>query len=83
MNSLFLNAFLESCKSIEIAMNGLMISFVHGQQIGLKNNYSFNETEAFDALIIKLTRNSDVFFQQILKGFFKLKEESNLFLIDK
>ena len=83
MNNLFLNAYLESCKSFEIAMVGLMKSCEHCQKIGLKEDYSFNQTEAFDALIIKLTRNSDVFFQQIIKGFFKLKGESGLFFIDK
>lgn len=43
----------------------------------------FEETEAYDALIIKLTRNSDVFFQQIVKGYFKLKGEDNLLFIDR
>ena len=83
MNNTFLKAYLESCKSSEIAMFGLGKSFEHCNNIGIKNNYTFNETEAFDALIIKLTRNSDVFFQQIIKGFFKLKEENNMFFIDR
>lgn len=64
-------------------MEGLEKSYNHCVAIGEKQNYSFEETEAFDALIIKLSRNIDVFFQQIIKGFFKLKAEENLFFIDK
>ena len=55
----------------------------HCQAIVIKENYAFAETEAYDALIIKLTRNSDVFFQQIVKGYFKLKGEDNLLFIDR
>ena len=83
MNNLFLLAFKKSCQSFNTAKIGLEKSFVHCNEIGLKETYDFNESEAFDALIIKLTRNSDVFFQQILKGFFKLKGEDNLFFIDR
>ena len=83
MDNSFLHAYRESCKSFEKAMIGLDKSFDHCQEIGIKAVYDFNETEAFDALIIKLTRKSDVFFQQILKGFFKLKGEDKLFFIDK
>jgi len=64
-------------------MEGLEKSYNHCVAIGEKENYLFEETEAFDALIIKLSRNIDVFFQQIIKGFFKLKAEENLFFIDK
>lgn len=64
-------------------MEGLEKSYNHCIAIGEKQNYSFEETEAFDALIIKLSRNIDVFFQQIIKVFFKLKAEDNLFFIDK
>ncbi len=83
MNNSFKSAYKESCESFNTAMIGLHQSFDHCQDIGIKTNYEFSETEAFDALIIKLTRNSDVFFQQVLKGFFKLKGEDNLFFIDR
>lgn len=83
MNELFQLAFKESCKSFSVAMEGLAKSLVHCQAIGKKENYAFEETEAYDALIIKLTRNSDVFFQQIVKGYFKLKGEDNLLFIDR
>ena len=83
MNELFRLAFKESCISFSIAMEGLAKSLVHCQAISIKENYSFEETEAYDALIIKLTRNSDVFFQQIVKGYFKLKGEDNLLFIDR
>lgn len=83
MNKLFLLAFQESFHSFSIAMLGLAKSFEHCSEIGLKESYDFAETEAFDALIIKLTRNSDVFFQQIVKGYFKLKGEDNLLFIDR
>lgn len=83
MDKLFLNAYKESCNNFKIAMEGLEKSYNHCVAIGEKQNYSFEETEAFDALIIKLSRNIDVFFQQIIKGFFKLKAEENLFFIDK
>jgi hypothetical protein len=83
MNKLFLEAYKESFSNFETAMNGLTKSLQHCAAIGLKTNYDFEETEAFDALIIKLTRNSDVFFQQIVKGYFKLKGEDNLLFIDR
>lgn len=83
MNKLFLEAYIESFSNFEIAMNGLTKSLEHCTRIGLKSNYAFEETEAFDALIIKLTRNSDVFFQQLVKAFFKLKGEDNLMFIDR
>lgn len=83
MNNTFVKAYLESCKSFETAMLGLKKSYEHCHEIGIKDDYDFNETEAYDALIIKLTRNSDVFFQQIIKGFFKLKQEPNMFFIDR
>jgi hypothetical protein len=83
MNKTFLLAYRESYNSFAIAMEGLAKSFEHCTAIGLKELYSFAETEAFDALIIKLTRNSDVFFQQIVKGYFKLKGEDNLLFIDR
>lgn len=83
MNNTFLIAYQESYDSFSKAMQGLMKSYEHCNAIGLKVNYDFAETEAFDALIIKLTRNSDVFFQQIVKGYFKLKGEDNLLFIDR
>jgi len=83
MNELFLEAYKESCENFKTAMLGLQASFNHCKAIGIKNSYSFEESEAFDALIIKLSRNVDVFFQQIIKGFFKLKGENELFFIDK
>ena len=64
-------------------MVGLQTSYQHCITIGRKENYTFEESEAFDALIIKLSRNIDVFFQQIIKGFFKLKGENELFFVDK
>ena len=83
MNKLFLQAYQHSFNSFKIAMQGLSLSFDHCETIGIKEHYVFAETEAFDALIIKLTRNSDVFFQQIVKGYFKLKGEDNLLFIDR
>jgi hypothetical protein len=83
MNKLFLQAYQESFFSFKKAMQGLSLSFDHCNKIGIKEHYDFAETEAFDALIIKLTRNSDVFFQQIVKGYFKLKGEDNLLFIDR
>lgn len=83
MNKLFLEAYTESFLNFETAMNGLSKSLEHCTEIGLKSNYAFEETEAFDALIIKLTRNSDVFFQQLVKAYFKLKGEDNLMFIDR
>jgi hypothetical protein len=83
MNELFQLAFRESFQSFSIAIEGLAKSFAHCNAIGVKENYDFAETEAYDALIIKLTRNSDVFFQQIVKGYFKLKGEDHLFFIDR
>lgn len=83
MNNLFLIAYQESCVIFQVSMRGLEASFLHCSKIGIKTEYLFEETEAFDALIIKLTRNSDIFFQQIIKGYFKLKGEDSLLFIDR
>lgn len=83
MNNLFAHAYQESCKNFQLSMLGLDASVTHCNKIGIKNLYLFEETEAFDALIIKLTRNADIFFQQIIKGFFKLKGEDRLLFIDR
>lgn len=82
-NQPFLLAYVELYDSFKKAMNGLKLSFEHCKKITIKNNYLFEETEAFDALIIKLSRNSDLFFQQIIKGYFKLKGEELFTLIDR
>lgn len=83
MNNLYLIAYQESCTNFQLSMRGLEASFSHCASIGIKNDYLFEETEAFDALIIKLTRNSDIFFQQIIKGYFKIKGEDRLLFIDR
>lgn len=83
MDKLFLEAYKENCILFLKAMKGLEGSYGHCSSIGIKSNYLFEETEAFDALIIKLTRNSDIFFQQIIKGYFKLKGEDRLLFIDR
>lgn len=83
MNILFLEAYRENCVLFLKTMKGLEGSFVHCSSIGIKSNYLFEETEAFDALIIKLSRNADIFFQQIIKGYFKLKGEDWLLFIDR
>jgi hypothetical protein len=51
MNELFQLAFVASCESFRIAMEGLAKSFDHCQAIGIKEDYAFEETEAYDALI--------------------------------
>jgi hypothetical protein len=82
-NQPFLLAYRELWASFAKAMNGLKLSVEHCNNITIKDHYSFEETEAFDALIIKLSRNSDLFFQQIIKGYFKLKGEELYTLIDR
>jgi len=82
-NKQFLAAYIDLSSSFIKAMDGLMQSVNHCKKITLKENYTFEETEAYDALIIKLSRNSDLFFQQIIKGYFKLKGEEVFTLIDR
>lgn len=81
MNNLYLIAYQESCTNFQLSMRGLEALFSHCASIGIKNDYLFEETEAFDALIIKLTRNSDIFFQQIIKVILKLQVKTGYYLL--
>ncbi|MCL5267967.1 MAG: hypothetical protein M1469_07680 [Bacteroidetes bacterium] len=59
----------------------LQISLKKCKAIGIKNVYSFEESESFDALTSKFGRTSDMFTQKILKtAFLILREEAQTFV---
>lgn len=61
-------------------------SFQHSKQkchdIGIKEIYTFEESEAFDSLTSKFARMSDIFTQKVLRSIFILLHEGTLNLID-
>ncbi len=82
IHQLYLKAYLENYNQYKKTCNSLKLSYQHALEIGIKPTYNFFETEVFDALIIKLSRSFDVLYKQVIKGFFKLKEENNVTFID-
>ena len=75
--------FDEIVLNYEKSLSGLLRTQAHCARIGLKEDYEFEETEIFDALIIKLSRSIDLFFQQVVKAYLKLKQENPLTFLDR
>jgi len=76
-----LNLLNTEWNKLKIAMEGLEKSIEKCEKIGIKESYSFDEMEAFDALCIKIARNTDILFKKIHKSIILLLgERTNSFL---
>ncbi|MDZ7742739.1 MAG: hypothetical protein U5Q03_13570 [Bacteroidota bacterium] len=68
-----------------IAANSLKTlkrSVEKAQSIGQKEEYTFEEMEAFDSLTSKFSRSSDIFLQKIMRTLWELLHEDRMPLID-
>lgn len=72
----------ENFQKLDVSLKTLQLSIEKCLQIGIKETYSFEETEAFDSLTSKFARTSDIFIQKILRSVFILLHEGALNLID-
>ncbi len=75
--------FDEIVTNYEKCLQGLLRTHQHCAEIGIKESYEYLETETFDALIIKLSRTIDLFFQQVVKAYLKLQRENPVTFIDR
>ena len=66
---------LKSVETLQLSVNKC-------NKIGIKNNYSFEELESFDALTSKFSRTSDIYTQKVLRSLFNLLREPQLTIID-
>jgi hypothetical protein len=68
---------------LEIAIDGLKMSFDKCSHIGIRNYYNFEEQESFDSLTSKFGRTSDIYTQRILKTILLLLRENPKSFIDR
>lgn len=67
---------------LQSSLHTLQRSVVKAQAIGKKENYTFEEMEAFDSLTSKFSRTSDIFLQKIIRTLWELLHEDKMPLID-
>jgi hypothetical protein len=67
---------------LEASLHSLRRSLQKCRDIGIKEIYSFEESEAFDSLSSKFARTSDIYTQKVLRSIFFLLHEGNLSFID-
>lgn len=60
----------------------LALSLQKCKKISVKKEYSFEESESFDALSSKFSRTSDIYTQKVLRSVFSLLRERQTTLID-
>lgn len=65
------------------AMDNFYASLKKCEHIGIKEIYTLDETDAFDALSSKFARNSDILFQKIFKSIAALLKESAPSFMDR
>lgn len=73
----------EEWNKLKIAMQVLQMSINRCNKIGIKDVYTFEEMESFDALSSKFARNSDILFQKIFKNILLLLGENAFTFIDR
>lgn len=67
---------------LQSSLHTLKRSVDKAQSIGRKQNYTFEEMEAFDSLTSKFSRTSDIFLQKIIRTLWELLHEDRMPLID-
>jgi len=72
----------ENLEKLDKALQSFKLSLDKCCTIGLKNEYSFEESETFDSMTSKFARLNDIYVQKILRTVFLLLHEDNKTLID-
>jgi len=67
---------------LDISLKSFQHSLQKCREIGIKESYTFEETEALDSLTSKFARISDIFTQKVLRSIFLLLHEGTSNLID-
>ncbi|MCX8080720.1 MAG: hypothetical protein N3F09_05725 [Bacteroidia bacterium] len=68
---------------VDVSMDGFKTSLLKCRKIGIREKYTFEETESFDALTSKFARLSDIVFQKIFKTIILLLREDIPAFIDR
>jgi len=82
MNEKLQNNLTYNLNLLEKSAKTLELSLQKCKKIGIKKEYSFEESESFDALSSKFSRTSDIYTQKVLRSVFSLLRERQLTLID-
>jgi hypothetical protein len=69
-------------QKLELSLSSLKRSLQKCSAIGIKETYTFEETEAFDSLTSKFARTSDIFTQKVLRSIFIVLHEGTLGIVD-
>ena len=69
-NVKYIELFNENLELLLLSKNTLILSNIKCKKIGIKTEYSFEETESFDSLSSKFARTADIFTQKVLKTLF-------------
>ena len=72
----------ENLQKLDKALLSFNLSLDKCHTIGLKNEYTFEESETYDSMTSKFARLNDMFLQKILRTVFLLLHEDNQTLID-
>lgn len=82
-NTKYLALFKENTDLLLLSKETLSLFFIKCKKIGLKAEYTFEESESFDSLSSKFARTADIFTQKVLKTFFIIVGENPETFIDK
>ncbi len=72
----------QNWKLIKTSMESLALSVEKCKSIGIKPEYSFEETESIDSLTSRFARVSDIYTQKIIRGIWALMHEPFVPFID-
>ena len=73
---------IEEFSHLQQSVNTLLLSVEKCENIGKKENYSFEEMESFDSLTSKFNRTSDLYTQKVLRTIWALLHEPFVPFID-
>lgn len=74
---------IENLTMLETALDTLRYSYEKCQEIGIKEGYTYEELESYEALSSRFARIADILTQKVLKTIFFLLQESPVSFIDK
>ena len=74
---------IKNIEVLNIALETLIYSYNKCKDIGIKNEYSFEQLESYEALTSRFARIADILTQKAFKTIFLLLQEFPLSFIDK
>jgi len=76
------NLLMQNIELLQKSLETFQLSVNKCSKIGIKNEFTFEESESFDALTSKFARTSDIYTQKVLRTIFILIKEPQLTIID-